>query len=139
LSGIANLSLIDPLDYRSMVLQMKRSTIILTDSGGIQEEAPSLRVPVLVMRPATERPEGVAAEVVRLVGTDRSTIVAAASHLLENPEARAQMMPGVNPYGDGKAAGRIVAALLAHSKLNQTSEEPEATVVSQGSFLSVVS
>ena len=117
-----------------MVLLMKRSMLILTDSGGIQEEAPSLRVPVLVMRPATERPEGVAAGVVRVVGTDRATIVAAAAYLLENPEARAQMTPGVNPYGDGKAAGRIVAALLGHAKANQTdaslSEELEASIVS---------
>jgi UDP-N-acetylglucosamine 2-epimerase (non-hydrolysing) len=134
LSGISNVNLIDPLDYRSMVLLMKRSILILTDSGGIQEEAPSLRVPVLVMRPATERPEGVAAGVVRMVGTDRATIVAAAAYLLENPEARAQMTMGVNPYGDGKAAGRIVAALLAHAKPNQTeailSEELETSIVS---------
>ena len=124
LSGISNVKLIDPLDYRSMVLLMKRSILILTDSGGIQEEAPSLRVPVLVMRPATERPEGVAAGVVRLVGTDRATIVAAASYLLENPDARAQMASGINPYGDGKAAAWIVEALL-----NQRTEVPTAEVI----------
>jgi UDP-N-acetylglucosamine 2-epimerase len=96
-----------------------RSILILTDSGGIQEEAPSLRVPVLVMRRSTERPEGVAAGVVRLVGTDRAAIVAAASYLLENPQARAEMASGVNPYGDGKAASRIVAALLDHASRKQ--------------------
>jgi UDP-N-acetylglucosamine 2-epimerase (non-hydrolysing) len=116
LSGISNVSLIDPVDYKAMVQLMKRSILILTDSGGIQEEAPSLRVPVLVMRRSTERPEGVAAGVVRLVGTDRAPIVAAASYLIENPQARAEMASGVNLYGDGKAAGRIVAALLDHAK-----------------------
>jgi len=119
LSGISNLSLIEPVDYKNMVQLMKRSILILTDSGGIQEEAPSLRVPVLVMRRSTERPEGVQAGVVRLVGTDRATIVAAASYLIENPPARAEMASAVNPYGDGKAASRIVAALLDHASRNQ--------------------
>src|SRR6185436_2659142 len=116
LSGISNVSLIDPVDYKAMVQLMKRSILILTDSGGIQEEAPSLRVPVLVMRRSTERPEGVEAGVVQLVGTDGALIVAAASYLIENPQARAEMASGVNPYGDGKAAGRIVAALLDQAK-----------------------
>ncbi len=133
LSGISNLSLIEPVDYKMMVQLMKRSILILTDSGGIQEEAPSLRVPVLVMRQSTERPEGVAAGVVRLVGTERAPIVAAASYLLENPQARAEMASAVNPYGDGKAAGRIVAALLdqtSREKLNKTSFiTPETSLV----------
>lgn len=119
LSGISNVSLIEPVDYKAMVQLMKRSILILTDSGGIQEEAPSLRVPVLVMRRSTERPEGVEAGVVRLVGTDRAMIAAAASHLIENPQARTEMVSGVNPFGDGKAASRIVAALLDHASRNQ--------------------
>ncbi len=119
LSGISNLSLIAPVNYKVMVQLMKRSILILTDSGGIQEEAPSLRVPVLVMRRSTERPEGVEAGVVRLVGTDQATIVGAASYLIENPRARAEMASGLNPYGDGKAAGRIVAALLDHESRKQ--------------------
>lgn len=121
LSGMSNVSLIAPVDYKAMVQLMKRSMLILTDSGGIQEEAPSLGVPVLVMRQSTERPEGVEAGVVRLVGTDGVSIVAAASHLIENPHARAEMSSRVNPYGDGKAAGRIVAALLDHARCNQLS------------------
>jgi len=112
LSGISNVSLIEPLDYLSMVHLMKRSTLILTDSGGIQEEAPSLSVPVLVMRDATERPEGVEAGVVKLVGTKRVNIVSEATRLLQDPVAHAAMATGANPYGDGKAAIRIVAALL---------------------------
>jgi UDP-N-acetylglucosamine 2-epimerase len=114
LSGVSNVSLIEPLDYLSMVHLMKRSTLILTDSGGIQEEAPSLGVPVLVMREVTERPEGVEAGVVRLVGTARTRIVEEASRLLRDPAAHAAMATGVNPYGDGKAAARIASALLAH-------------------------
>jgi UDP-N-acetylglucosamine 2-epimerase len=112
LSGLANVSLLEPLDYLSLVHLMKRSTLILTDSGGIQEEAPGLKVPVLVMRDTTERPEGVEAGVVRLVGTSRRRIVGEASRLLRDPEALAAMTKGANPYGDGHAAERIVAALL---------------------------
>ena len=117
LSGIANLSLLEPLDYKAMVHLIKRSILILTDSGGIQEEAPSLRVPVLVMRRVTERPEGVEAGVVRVVGTDRASIVAETSWLIENPHARAEMATGVNPFGDGHAAKRIVSALQEHANL----------------------
>jgi UDP-N-acetylglucosamine 2-epimerase len=112
LSGLANVSLVEPLDYLSLVQLMKRSTLILTDSGGIQEEAPGLKVPVLVMRETTERPEGVDAGVVRLVGTSRRRIVGEASRLLRDPAALAAMTKNVNPYGDGHAAERIVAALL---------------------------
>jgi len=112
LSGLSNVSLIEPLDYLSLVHLMKRSALILTDSGGIQEEAPGLRVPVLVMRETTERPEGVATGVVRLVGTERSRIVGEAEHLLRDPVAHAAMATGVNPYGDGNAAKRIVSVLL---------------------------
>jgi UDP-N-acetylglucosamine 2-epimerase (non-hydrolysing) len=115
LSDAANVSLLEPLDYLSLVHLMKRATLILTDSGGIQEEAPSLRVPVLVMRETTERPEGVEAGVVRLVGTRRETIVAEAARLLTDAAAHRAMATGTNPYGDGLAAERLTRALLERS------------------------
>ncbi len=118
LSALANVHLMAPLDYLGLVQVMRNATLILTDSGGIQEEAPSLRVPVLVMRETTERPEGVEAGVVRLVGTQRQRIVAAARELLTDPAAHAAMARGVNPYGDGHAAERIVAALLGEDPVN---------------------
>lgn len=111
LHGCSNLSLLEPLDYLSLVQLMKRSTLILTDSGGIQEEAPSLRVPVLVMRETTERPEGIEAGVVRLVGTQRERIVDEARRLLLDTEAHRAMANGASPYGDGRAAERLVAAV----------------------------
>lgn len=114
LSGIENVSLLEPLDYLSLIQLMKRSVLILTDSGGIQEEAPGLGIPVLVMRDTTERPEGVDAGVVKLVGTSRQRIVEEATTLLTDPVAYRAMARGVNPYGDGRAAQRIVSALLAH-------------------------
>jgi UDP-N-acetylglucosamine 2-epimerase (non-hydrolysing) len=85
---------------------------VLTDSGGIQEEAPELGVPVLLLREVTERPEGVEAGTVRLVGTDRERIVTAVCRLLDDPKAREAMSGAINPYGDGRASERIVAALL---------------------------
>jgi UDP-N-acetylglucosamine 2-epimerase len=112
LSTVRNVSLIEPLDYFSLVQLMKRSEIILTDSGGIQEEAPSLGVPVLVMRETTERPEGIEAGVVRLVGTDRERIVREATRLLTDADAHAAMAARANPYGDGFAAQRIVRTVL---------------------------
>ena len=112
LAEVPNLTLLEPLDYLPLVQLMKRCVLILTDSGGIQEEAPSLGVPVLVMRETTERPEGIEAGVVRLVGTERQHIVAAARLLLTDAKAHAAMAAGANPYGDGQAASRIVAALL---------------------------
>jgi len=115
LSGLENVRLVEPLDYFSMIQTMKRATLILTDSGGVQEEAPSLRVPVLVMRETTERPEAVMMGTAKLVGTSRARIVAETAELLEKPEARARMVTGVNPYGDGKASARIVSMLL-HSE-----------------------
>ena len=113
LHGCPNISLLEPLDYLSLVHLMKRSTLILTDSGGIQEEAPSLRVPVLVMRETTERPEGVSAGVVRLVGTHREQIVGEAIRLLSDSVAHAAMANGASPYGDGRAAKRIAGVLLS--------------------------
>lgn len=117
LSGASNVTLLEPLDYLSLVQLMKRTTLILTDSGGIQEEAPSLGVPVLVMRETTERPEGVEAGVVRLVGTRRETIVSEAARLLSDAAAHRQMASGANPYGDGLAAQRLTRALLDRSGL----------------------
>jgi len=105
------ISVIEPLGYRSMVELLHRATLVLTDSGGLQEEAPSLGKPVLVLRDVTEREEGVAAGACRLVGTDADRIVAAASELLSSPVEYARMSGAVNPYGDGRAAERIVAAL----------------------------
>jgi len=108
----ANITLLAPLDYLPMVHLMKHASLVLTDSGGLQEEAPGLGVPVLVMRAATERPEGIAAGTVKLVGTDSARIVAAARELLDNPSAYEKMARSVNPYGDGHASEKIVQALL---------------------------
>ncbi|MEC8379790.1 MAG: UDP-N-acetylglucosamine 2-epimerase (non-hydrolyzing) [Myxococcota bacterium] len=111
LSHFDNIHLIRPLEYPDFVRLMDRAHIILTDSGGIQEEAPALDKPTLVMRDVTERPEGIAAGVVKLVGTQSSTITEAVSNLLDHPNAYAQMQQAVNPYGDGQASIRIVDAL----------------------------
>jgi UDP-N-acetylglucosamine 2-epimerase (non-hydrolysing) len=105
-----NVHLIEPLAYLPFVALMEKSTLILTDSGGVQEEAPSLGKPVLVMRETTERPEAVAAGTALLVGTDRKRIVAEVSRLLTDQAAYSGMVHHHNPYGDGKAAERIVAA-----------------------------
>jgi len=108
-------TLLPPLDYLPMVNLLKRSDLVLTDSGGVQEEAPGLGKPVLVMREVTERPEGVAAGTVRLVGTDQATIEREVTRLLTDNEAYSAMAQAVNPYGDGHAAERIVEALLSAS------------------------
>jgi len=113
LTGIANVHLIEPLDYLPFVSLMDRAWLILTDSGGIQEEAPSLCKPVLVMRETTERQEAVDAGVVRLVGTDVRAIVEGVTHLLEDRAAYAAMSRGDNPYGDGTTCDRIADALNA--------------------------
>jgi UDP-N-acetylglucosamine 2-epimerase (non-hydrolysing) len=107
LGGAGNVHLIEPMDYLPFVALMKRSHIILTDSGGIQEEAPSLGKPVLVMRDTTERPEAVAAGTVRLVGTNRERIVEETRRLLHEPSAYELMAVAHNPYGDGQACQRI--------------------------------
>jgi len=112
LGDVPNITLTPPLDYLPLVHLMKLCYIVLTDSGGIQEEAPGLGVPVLVLREVTERPEAVEAGTVRVVGTNRERIVAEAVRLLEDADAYEQMAQAVNPYGDGHAAERIVAALL---------------------------
>lgn len=105
--------LVDPMDYARMVAAVRDCTFVLTDSGGLQEEAPCLGKPVLVMREETERPEGVLAGTLELVGHERSKIVAAAARLLSDPEAYKRMSGAHNPYGDGHAATRIAAWLLA--------------------------
>lgn len=111
LGGRANIHLIEPVDYLAFAYLMMRSTLIISDSGGVQEEAPSLRKPVLVMREVTERQEAVEAGAVRLVGTDAGRIVAGAERLLDDPKDYASMARGVNPFGDGRAAERIAAVL----------------------------
>ena len=113
LSGLGNMFFIEPLEYLSFVHLMEKSHIVLTDSGGIQEEAPGLGKPVLVMRDTTERPEALTAGTVKLVGTDYDKIVSAVSTLLDDEAAYAAMSHAVNPYGDGKACGRIVETLKA--------------------------
>ena len=112
LSNLGNMFFIGPLEYLSFVYLMEKSTIVLTDSGGIQEEAPGLGKPVLVMRDTTERPEALEAGTVKLVGTNYSKIVGEVSALLENQEYYEKMSKAVNPYGDGKACGRIVKRLI---------------------------
>jgi UDP-N-acetylglucosamine 2-epimerase (non-hydrolysing) len=111
LSQIDNVHLIAPLDYEPFVYLLKRSYIVLTDSGGIQEEAPSLGKPVLVMRDVTERPEAIEAGTARLVGASRRRIIAQISELLDNTESYNCMAVARNPYGDGKACGRIIHRL----------------------------
>ena len=112
LSGLGNMFFIEPLEYLSFVYLMEKSTIVLTDSGGIQEEAPGLGKPVLVMRDTTERPEALDAGTVKLVGTDYDRIVNEVSVLIDDKVAYEKMSKAVNPYGDGLACKRIVNALL---------------------------
>ena len=112
LSGLGNMFFIEPLEYLSFVYLMEKSTIVLTDSGGIQEEAPGLGKPVLVMRDTTERPEALDAGTVKLVGTDYDRIVNEVSVLIDDKVASEKMSNAVNPYGDGLACKRIVNALL---------------------------
>ena len=112
LSGIADIMLIDPLEYIPFVALMCRAHIVLTDSGGVQEEAPSLGKPVLVLRDTTERPEGIAAGTALLLGTDTDAIVAKASELLDSDAAWRKMAQRQNPYGDGRAAERIAESIV---------------------------
>jgi UDP-N-acetylglucosamine 2-epimerase (non-hydrolysing) len=132
LGGLPNVHLIEPVDYLTMVHLLKRATLVLTDSGGIQEEAPSFGIPLLVMRDTTERPEGIDAGVASLVGTNRSRIVAAATRLLTDKNAYASLARKTNPYGDGRASQRI-ADILVHGHLQTpaftTSSSPSNTLV----------
>ncbi len=114
LGDVSNVHLLPPVDYGEFIALMKRATLILTDSGGIQEEAPSLQVPVLVLRDVTERPQAVECGLARLVGTDTATIVQHAMGLLEHPEARQRMTQNANPFGDGRAASRIADAITTY-------------------------
>ncbi|WP_461635905.1 non-hydrolyzing UDP-N-acetylglucosamine 2-epimerase [Glutamicibacter soli] len=111
IEGVSNITLTEPLSYGEFTRMLDASTVVLTDSGGVQEEAPSLGKPVLVMRENTERPEAVSAGTVRLIGTDEQRIYDSVSELLNSPTAYADMANAVNPYGDGLAAERTVAAL----------------------------
>ena len=120
---LPNVTVTEPLAYGGFARLMKRAMVILTDSGGVQEEGPSLGKPVLVMRETTERPEAVEAGTVRLVGTDEDLIVRATSQLLTDPVAYAAMAGAINPYGDGHAAQRSVAALACHFGLGPAPAE----------------
>jgi UDP-N-acetylglucosamine 2-epimerase (non-hydrolysing) len=111
LDGLANVLLIEPMSYGEFARLLRRATIVLTDSGGVQEEAPTLGKPVLVMRDTTERPEAVSAGTAKLVGTDPERIFGAVQHLLSSPSAYQAMAKAVNPYGDGRAACRSVRAI----------------------------
>ncbi len=135
LGGLANVHLLDPQPYIPFVGLLARATVILTDSGGIQEEAPSLGVPVLVARETTERPEGVEAGSNMLVGTDRETVVRALGERLDRPAARPEALPCPNPFGDGRGAARVRAAVRHRFGLGARPEEfrPPATVKSQTS------
>jgi len=123
LGDVNNVNLIAPLSYPAFVWLMSKSYIIITDSGGVQEEAPSLGKPVLVMRDTTERPEAVEAGTVFLVGTDKDKIVLEANRLLNNQEAYSKMSTLHNPYGDGNACKRIVDYILTNSSRNKTKNE----------------
>ena len=111
LEGRDRIHLLAPLDYRTLVACLKRCDLVLTDSGGIQEEAPALGKPVLVLRDETERPEGVAAGVAKLIGTDEEVVFDAVKSLLTNSTLYRSMAQAISPYGDGRAAARIVEAI----------------------------
>ena len=114
LGGLDKVHLIDPLDYEPFANLMHRSHLILTDSGGVQEEAPALGKPVLVLRDTTERPEAVAAGTVKLIGTDKDVVYNEAKLLLTDEAEYKKMAEASNPYGDGKASARIIQAILYH-------------------------
>ena len=124
LGGLENVALIEPLDAIDMHRLMSISYLVMTDSGGIQEEAPSLGKPVLVLRQETERPEAVAAGTVRLAGVSKDNIVRLARQLLDDPAAYQSMAQAVNPYGDGNACARIADGILYHFGVSETAPEP---------------
>lgn len=127
LGGLERVHLIPPTNYETLVALMKAAYFVLTDSGGIQEEAPALRKPVLVMREETERPEAVDAGVARIVGTDKEKIVANVRRLLDEVEFFNQMASGISPYGDGQAAGRVAEACRAYMDIRSGSKEAVTT------------
>jgi UDP-N-acetylglucosamine 2-epimerase (non-hydrolysing) len=118
LGGHPRVRLVAPLQYEPFVAAMKACTLLLTDSGGVQEEGPALGKPVLVLRSETERPEAIEAGVVRLVGTGLDDIVSAAAQLLSDPTEYARMAKGASPYGDGRAGSRIVEILARELRLS---------------------
>jgi UDP-N-acetylglucosamine 2-epimerase (non-hydrolysing) len=133
LGGVPGIVLVDPIDYGEMVAAVRGAAFVLTDSGGLQEEAPCIGKPVLVMREETERPEGLAAGTLALVGHDRERIVGAARLLLEDSGAYAAMAHARNPYGDGQAASRIARWLAARLRGREYPEPFEAQVTAPGS------
>lgn len=122
LHGHDRIDLIEPPEYASFVKLMQRSSLILSDSGGVQEEAPAFGIPVLVLRGTTERPEGVHAGTAKLVGTDSDTILMEATRLLESPDAYREMAQAVSPYGDGRASARIRHAVLSQIGIDSPEE-----------------
>ena len=122
LSNIPNIFLIAPQDYLPFVYLMNRCDLIMTDSGGIQEEAPSLHKPVLVLRDSTERPEGVDAGTLRVIGTNEEDVYNETKKLIENPDLYQKMSQAVNPYGDGQASERIVQHIKYY--FNLTNDRP---------------
>jgi UDP-N-acetylglucosamine 2-epimerase (non-hydrolysing) len=131
LDGLPNVRVVEPLAYGGLVRLMRRADLILTDSGGIQEEGPSLGKPVLVLRDTTERPEAVTAGTVRLVGTEETAIIGATRTLLHDESEYAAMANAVNPYGDGRASERSVAAMAHFFGFGEradefTPDEPDA-------------
>ncbi len=124
LGRLANVSLCDPLDYRLFVAVMRRAYLVISDSGGIQEEAPACGVPVLVLREKTERPEAIELGVARLTGTAPASIIADTQRLLDDPALHAAMAHAVLPYGDGRSAGRIVDVLARYFETRQRTGEP---------------
>ena len=112
LSGVGRVHLVEPLPYLDIMALLSRATLVLTDSGGLQEEAPSFGKPLLILRDVTERPEAVEVGAARLVGTDRASIFQNACTLLDDAAAYARMAQAGNPFGDGRASERIAAALL---------------------------
>jgi len=122
LAGRERIHLIEPVEYRTLVYLLKRCTLVLTDSGGIQEEAPVLGKPVLVLRRDTERPEGIEAGNARLVGTAQADIVRETERLLHDEAAYRTMSQAASPYGDGRAARRIVDAIVTRFGLAASSE-----------------
>ncbi len=124
LDNIGNVHLIAPLDVEEMHNLTARSYLVMTDSGGVQEEAPALGKPVLVLRRETERPEAVEAGTVKLAGVDRGEIIRLAEELLDDPAAYGEMAHAVNPYGDGHACRRIADGILYHFGLTNRAPEP---------------
>jgi UDP-N-acetylglucosamine 2-epimerase (non-hydrolysing) len=116
LKGVPRVHLLRPLEYLPLLALLRRAYLVLTDSGGLQEEAPSFKKPVLVLREVTERPEGIRAGIAQTVGTDPKRIIEAAQHLLGDRRAYARMKARINPYGDGRAAERIRKVLLGLRK-----------------------